>query len=143
MLGPGESKPVGYSNKSGVLWNLLRDDLGLRPDATPSNFETAYTRGIAAGEYIINIHCFTCPDLPVLVDLEVSVKREGSNTTGVDGKRDTIIKIIIVTQVTLRFNKQEKTAVRFRLTEDGDLIKNSVNSVYRKMKGSVVGGIDG
>ncbi|RVC14735.1 hypothetical protein EN884_16150, partial [Mesorhizobium sp. M7A.F.Ca.AU.001.01.1.1] len=26
--GPGELVPVGYSNKGGLLWNLLRDDLG-------------------------------------------------------------------------------------------------------------------
>src|SRR3546814_3333786 len=44
--GPAEPVPVGYSNKGGVLWNLLRDDLGTKPDATPLNYENAFTRGV-------------------------------------------------------------------------------------------------
>jgi hypothetical protein len=43
VTGPGEIRPVGYSNKGGVLFNLLRDDLGHMPDATPLNYENAYS----------------------------------------------------------------------------------------------------
>jgi hypothetical protein len=35
ITGPGEKAPVGYSNKSGVLFNLLRDDLGRSYDPNP------------------------------------------------------------------------------------------------------------
>ena len=135
VTGPGETRPVGYSNKSGRLWNLLRDDLGLRPDATPSNHENAYTRGLVPGEYIVNVHCYNCPSIPVVVDVEVSVKQEDSSGTMVNGKKPIDIKIIVTTSVTLRFNKHEKTAVRFRLTSDGDLVPDSVNHIYHKIKG--------
>ena len=41
---PGDV-PVGYSNKSGHIFNLLRDDLGKSHDMTDYNYEVAYTRG--------------------------------------------------------------------------------------------------
>jgi hypothetical protein len=41
--------PVGYSNKSGRIFNLLRDDLGRAQDVTDYNHETAYSRGTPAG----------------------------------------------------------------------------------------------
>ena len=44
---PGDV-PVGYSNKGGAIFNLLRDDLGQRADATGINYEVSYARGIAA-----------------------------------------------------------------------------------------------
>ncbi len=134
VTGPGEPKPVGYSNKSGRLWNLLRDDLGTSNDRTPSNHETSYTRGIEPGEYIINVHCFNCRSLPMRVDVEISVKRE--NTVGMKGID---INIIAITHVILKWNKQEKTAIRFRLDSEGDLVPDSVTNVYHKMKGTVAG----
>jgi hypothetical protein len=54
---PGDV-PVGYSNKGGVIFNLLRDDLGKRADATGMNYEVSYSRGIAAGEYTVNVHLY-------------------------------------------------------------------------------------
>jgi hypothetical protein len=39
---PGDV-PVGYSNKSGHIFNLLRDDLGKAHDMTDYNYEVAYT----------------------------------------------------------------------------------------------------
>ena len=50
---PGDV-PVGYSNKGGAAFNLLRDDLGNRVDATEMNYEIAYSRGILPGEYTVN-----------------------------------------------------------------------------------------
>ena len=38
---PGDV-PVGYSNKGGAIFNLLRDDLGTRADATGINYEISY-----------------------------------------------------------------------------------------------------
>jgi hypothetical protein len=51
---PGDV-PVGYSNKSGKVFDLLRDDLGMAQDMTDSNHEVAYSRGAPAGEYV-NVH---------------------------------------------------------------------------------------
>jgi hypothetical protein len=45
---PGDV-PVGYSNKSGVIFNLLRDDLGRNADPTQLNYEVSYSRGVPPG----------------------------------------------------------------------------------------------
>ena len=119
---------MGYSNKSGRLWNLLRDDLGDHPDATPSNHETAYTRGILAGEYIINVHCYRCPVLPVPIDVEVSVKRESAQGAKVP------IEIIATTRVVLNTNGQEATALRFKLDRSGNLVPGSMNHVFKPLR---------
>ena len=38
-----EDIPVGYSNRGGLFFNLLRDDLGIHKDPTPINYEVAYS----------------------------------------------------------------------------------------------------
>ena len=42
---PGDI-PVGYSNKGGVTFNLLRDDLGRHADATETNYEVPHIQSI-------------------------------------------------------------------------------------------------
>jgi hypothetical protein len=44
VQGP-KDKPVGYSNQGGLIFNLLRDDLGHRDDISKVNYEVAYSRG--------------------------------------------------------------------------------------------------
>lgn len=126
VYGPGEIRPVGYSNKGGTLFNLLRDDLGNSPDATPLNYENAYTRGITPGEYIVNIHCYRCSIVPQLVHVEISVN------TGAPGKSS--LKKIATTSLKLTSNGQEKTALRFRLDAAGKLVPDSLNSVFRPLR---------
>ena len=128
VTGPGEVRPVGYSNKGGLLWNLLRDDLGTKPDATPLNYENAYTRGVTPGEYVLNVHCFRCPVLPVPVDAEVSLKRDDG------GDAKTPLEVLVTTRVTLHQNGEELTAIRFVLTEKGELVPDSVNHVFRPLR---------
>ena len=127
VTGPGEAKPIGYSRKSGVLWNLLRDDLGTTPDATPSNFENAFTRGLVPGEYVINVHCYRCPYGDVPVTIEVSIKKPdtlvGQHT----------IKIVAFTKMVMR-QKEEVTAIRFVLDDKGNIIRSSVNNIYRELR---------
>jgi len=134
VMGPGEVRPVGYSNKGGILFNLLRDDLGNMPDATPLNYENSFTRGIVAGEYIVNSHCFRCSILPVRVDVEISVN------TGAPGKSS--LRSIATTTIMLNRNGEEKTALRFRLTADGKLVPDSMNSVFRPLR-SATGNFEG
>ena len=45
---PGDV-PVGYSNKGGRVFNLLRDDLGDTADLTGLNYEFRYSRGVPEG----------------------------------------------------------------------------------------------
>lgn len=126
VTGPGEIVPVGYSNKGGLLWNLLRDDLGAAPDATGLNYENAYTRGITPGEYIINVHCYRCPVMPVPVVVEISVKGDGP------GKK--AMKIIATTTVQLESLGEELTALRFELTKDGTLVPGTMNHVFQGLR---------
>ena len=44
---PGDV-PVGYSNKGGAVFNLLRDDLGQQLDLSGLNYESSYSRGVRA-----------------------------------------------------------------------------------------------
>ncbi|NGO54169.1 hypothetical protein [Allomesorhizobium camelthorni] len=125
LTGPGELVPVGYSNKGGVLFDLLRDDLGDRPDATPLNYENAYSRGIVAGEYIVNVHCYRCSVVPQKVDVEISINT-GDNRKGA--------RPVATTAVELRVNGEEKTALRFRLDADGRVVPNSMNAVFRPLR---------
>jgi hypothetical protein len=125
ITGPGEIKPVGYSNKGGVLFNLLRDDLGNMPDATKLNFEHAYSRGVTPGEYIVNVHAYRAPIVPVQVDVEISFN------DGLPGKG---MKRIATTSLELIANGQEKTALRFELDAAGNLVPDSMNAVFRPLR---------
>lgn len=128
---PAELKPIGYSNKGGVVWNLLRDDLGNMPDATPLNYENAYSRGIVPGEYTINVHCYRCPELPVRVDVEVAIN------TGEPGKGST--QTLFTTTLNLEQNHQELTAVNFKLKADGTVDPASMNNVFRPLRAATKG----
>ena len=125
VTGPGELVPIGYSNKGGLLWNLLRDDLGAAPDATMLNFENAYTRGSPAGEYVVNLHCYRCPVVPQKVAVEVGSSK-GDSTKGT--------RSIVTASVELKANGQERTAVRFRFDGAGDLVPGSLNTVYKPLR---------
>ena len=133
LLGPGEPRPVGYTNKSGQLWNLLRDDLGNQNDLTGANFENAYTRGVAAGEYIVNVHCYRCRNFPVEVQVEVRIK------SGEAGGKAGSMRTLAVTTVTLAAPWEELTALRFELTADGALVPDSMNHLYEPLRSSRVG----
>ena len=131
MMGPEEPAPVGYSNKAGILWNLLRDDRGQLPDATPINYEDAFTRGIVPGEYIINVQCFRCANgvFPMTIDMGISKRNRHSNDS---------IENIVVTKIVIKADGQEKTGVRFIVKEDGTVDADSINNVYRRLVGNKV-----
>lgn len=129
LSGPDEPVPVGYSNKGGVLWNLLRDDLGNKPDATPINYEDAFTRGIVPGEYVVNIQCWRChlATFPMTVDVAVSMR----NRSG-----DQPLENFVVSKVLIKQDGQEKTAVRFIVKEDRTVAMDSINNTYKPLRGS-------
>jgi hypothetical protein len=121
--GPAEPAPIGFSNKSGLVWDLLRDDLGDFGDALPLNFENMYTRGIIPGDYSVNLYCYRCPNVPVMVDVAISI-----NDLKSDGK--TTSKTILKSKVQLTRQAQEKTVANFRLLEDGSIDEKSLNNVF-------------
>lgn len=119
---PGQRSATGYSNRGGSVVNLLRDDLGTSDDPMPLNMEHAYTRGLPAGEYIINVHGFSVP--VGAVDVAVEVRK------GALGERQAMLF-----RETVRVaNRQEVTVVRFRLDKRGDVVPGSVNHVFKAIR---------
>lgn len=125
VQGPADY-PVGYSNKGGILFNLLRDDLGTLGDITERNHEISFSRGLLAGEYIINLHMYRTytSELPVSVIVSVSVRATD------DGNA----RRILTTTVQLLHEGQEITVFRFYLDDNGNLDPSSVNSVFAPLR---------
>ncbi|KJB97143.1 hypothetical protein [Skermanella aerolata] len=122
---PGDV-PVGYSNKSGVIFNLLRDDLGRNADPTQLNYEVTYSRGVPPGEYAVNLHMYRNKSKvsPVKVTVVTSVKKPNSESA----------KQILTSSVDLMVENQETTVYRFKLTEAGELVPGSVNSLPKPLR---------
>jgi len=122
---PGDI-PVGYSNKGGMVFNLLRDDLGLHADFSGLNYEVSYSRGTPAGDYTVNLHLYRdlSGSLPVPVTVVVSVKPSPEQAA----------KQILATKVALKREGQEMTAFRFALDESGRLVRGSVNDLPRALR---------
>ena len=122
---PGD-KPVGYSNKSGRVFNLLRDDLGKTQDITDLNYEIAYSRGMPAGEYVANVHMYRGVGVtyPVTVKLVARLQAGGDKSS----------EQLLTATVQLRHENDQVTAFRFRLDDHGQLLAGSVNSVYKELR---------
>jgi hypothetical protein len=125
VQGPGDVA-VGYSNKGGKLFNLLRDDLGRRSDATELNYEVSYSRGIVAGEYTVNLHLYRnlARKVPIPATIVASVKGSVSESA----------RQLLTTKVALGREGQELTAFRFRLDADGSLVPGSVHSLFKPLR---------
>jgi hypothetical protein len=124
LMAPEEPAPVGYSNKNGAVWDLLRDDTGLGShDALKSNFENAYTSFLPDGEYVVNVHAYGLMDpLPFTVSVEVLLNTGGSS-----------MDRIYAGSVQFDAKGEEITVVRFRVL-DGALVRSSINNVPVKLR---------
>src|ERR1700752_2483994 len=78
VSGPGDV-PVGYSNKSGMIFNLVRDDLGTSGDPNSMNYEISYGRGHWPGEYVVNAMLYRSRDRALPVPVSVRVSLQGEN----------------------------------------------------------------
>jgi len=125
VQGPGDV-PVGYSNKGGILFNLLRDDIGHTSDVTKINYENTFSRGIVEGEYIINLHLYRDQSdmLPIEVIVVVSVKVD----------QDAGTKQILVRTVELTTVGEELTVFRFELNKHGKLDQESVHDLPKSLR---------
>ena len=120
---------VGYSNKGGALFNLLRDDLGKTMDLSSINHESAYTRGLRGGEYIVNAHAYRINPKnppPFTVETVISTKTVEDEITR--------ISPILFTQAQIRYQGQELTLARFELTDQGDLVNGSVHNLFKALR---------
>lgn len=121
---PGDV-PVGYSNKSGAIFSLLRDDLGRSGEANSMNYEVSYARGHHAGEYAVNAMLYRSRDrkLPLPVTVKVSLK---------DPRGD--VKQVLQSNVELSFEGQETTVFRFKLDEKGAFVADSMNRIHKPLR---------
>lgn len=122
---PGDV-PVGYSNKGGRLFNLLRDDLGRQADATELNYEVAYSRGVAGGDYTVNLHLYRNQDgaYPVPVTVVVSARSRPGDPA----------RQILTAKAALGREGQELTVFRFRLDGQGELEPGSVHALRKDLR---------
>jgi len=115
-----EGNLVAFMRREEGLMHLDRDDLGRRNDVVQTEFgeieydenrEIVTLRGIMPGEYVINVHMY--------------MKREESLLTPVTVQLDKInpYSTVMIKRVTLGVSGEEKTAFRFILNNDGDVVE--------------------
>lgn len=122
---PGDGA-VGYSNKGGRVFNLLRDDLGGSGDDTDLNYEVAYSRGLPAGDYTVNLHLYRNLSDRSSIPAEVTVSIR--QTAGGDVRK--------ISKKTIAMAKlgQEATALRFRLDQEGQVIPGSLHDLPKQLR---------
>ncbi len=122
-----DDKPVGYSNKGGLYFNLLRDDLGNHADTTPLNIEYSFTRGQPVGEYVVNVHLFSSKGAgaKVPVHVEILIRLRNGNSV-----------VIFRRDVVLTYQGQEMTVQRFTLDLDSNIVGQSLIPVRLRSAGS-------
>src|SRR5882672_1830165 len=124
VQGPGDI-PVGYSNKSGVIFNLLRDDLGRSADLNSMNYEVAYGRGKWPGEYVINAMLYRDRDHKFPVPATVRVSLQGDNGD---------VQQVLTSNVALTYEGQETTVFRFKLDDKGHYVADSLNRIHKDLR---------
>jgi hypothetical protein len=124
VQGPGDV-PVGYSNKSGIIFNLLRDDLGKGGDPNSMNYEVAYGRGHWPGEYVVNAMLYRSRDhkFPVPAHVKISLQNEKGG-----------VQQVLQSDIQLAFEGQETTVFRFRLDDKGVFVPGSMNRIHKDLR---------
>src|SRR6266852_2998186 len=110
---------VWYHAREGGFMVLDRDDRGSanntitvdgRKISSPFRQETISIRGIVAGEYTVNVHYFLATKggpVPIAIKTE---------------KINPIVEVVSYDQINLDRMGEEKTAVRFKLASNGNVI---------------------
>ena len=122
-------RPVGYSNKSGRVFDLLRDDVGQANDTLQLNYENAYTRGVVAGEYVINLHLYNANSEPLPVPVAVQVSQQPASGGSVAP--------LWSGAVSLDHYGQELTVIRFSMDEHGALVPGSFGTLQVLLRGAL------
>jgi hypothetical protein len=117
--------PVGYSNKSGMIFNLLRDDLGRSSDPNSMNYEVAYGRGHWPGEYVVNAMLYRSRDRALPVPVSVRVSLQGENGS---------VQQVLQSNIDLNSEGQETTAFRFKLDDQGGFVPGSMNRIHKDLR---------
>lgn len=118
-------KPVGYSSKSGQVFDLIRDDTGTK-GTDDINEERACARNISDGEWIVNLHMYgnyrnTPYPIPVNVSVVLINPFEGRMTE------------VVARSADLSSSGQELTVVRFE-TADEKFVSGSESELPMKLR---------
>lgn len=123
-----QGEVVWYHNRDSGLMHLDRDDRGLLADTVtmdgkkvvnPLNQETVTVRALQSGEYVVNLLHYQSnyrEPLPVTVKVE---------------KLNPEVSLVHYGNLVLRGTGDEKTAVRFRLNDEGNVI--GTNKLQKKL----------
>jgi len=123
LTAPGEPKSVGYSNKDGKIWNLLRDDTGFQGvNQIDINYENAFSRGMPDGEYIVNIHGYRI-SAPLTVNFELALNQGGGAA----------MQILVSQSILLDEPGKELTAIRFTM-KDGKVVPDSISQIFQPVR---------
>lgn len=123
-----QGRVTWFRNRSQGLVHLDRDDRGMLNDtitvdgktiANPLNQEIAALRGVVPGEYVVNVHYFES-ETKMPVDVQVRVARVNP-----------VYEIVYYGTVRLDARGDEKTAVRFTLQGNGNVV--NVNRLQKKL----------
>ncbi|MDE2104720.1 MAG: hypothetical protein KGL39_46215 [Patescibacteria group bacterium] len=122
-MGPGEPKPVGYSDPQGVHFSLTHDDRPLQNIGEFAHVETAVWRGIWPGQYVENVHVYDGELLPVVVQMTV-------DCIPPSGKPRQLLK----RTVTLTEDGSEITVLRFAIDKDCNVLPDSVDHLQQNLR---------
>lgn len=119
---------VWFRSRDAGLIHLDRDDRGLLNDTldingrtvqNPLNQEVVTIRGIVPGEYVVNVHYYaTQTGNPVPVNVRVD-------------KVNPSLEVVYYDTLTLDHRGEEKTALRFRINEDGGV--SGINHIAKSL----------
>lgn len=113
---------VWYHAKEAGLMHLDRDDRGNYKDTltvngqrivNPLNQETVSIRGFAAGEYVVNVYHYVASS-PEPVTVTIKVERVNP-----------VVNVVYYRVFELEHRGQERTAVRFTIDDQGDVLNVS------------------
>jgi hypothetical protein len=119
---------IWFRNREAGLVHLDRDDRGMLNDTietagevvvNPLNQEVVTIRGVVPGEYVVNVHYYATETGE---PLEVSVRVDKVNPA---------LKVVYYDKLTLEKKGDEKTALRFTLDTDGEVV--DINHVFKSI----------
>jgi hypothetical protein len=139
-----EGRLVWFRSREAGLMHLDRDDLGLGNDVievegkqlvNPVNQEIVSIRGIASGEYVVNLHLYR-DDRGKSVPAKVKVE-----------KLNPRVELVFYGDIELKRRGEEQTAVRFSIASDGTIrdvnrLKKSIVPHRRRVAISSASGVD-
>ena len=114
-----EGHLVAFMRREEGLMHLDRDDLGQRNDVVQTRFgeieynenrEIVTLRGIVPGEYVINVHIYMRRDVSPITPVTIQLDKINPFST------------VMIKRVTLGDSGDEKTAFRFTLDKEGEVV---------------------